>query len=145
MASRWGEVSRRWDYRKPEKTARGKVICGAECRTEVQNEVGTDDTDWHKSDTAGSQSVRNDMGLETKTAAPIAVGNGGAVRENIAPSAYPKATEEAIQSAAIWYSVHRNEIVGSVFPVLRARFSMGYLDCIEVTKRAHALRYGSAT
>ncbi|WP_275789764.1 hypothetical protein [Pararhizobium gei] len=85
--------------------------------------------------------------VQKKTAAPIAVGNGGSLsseQENFTPNSYPNTCADAINLAAHWLHEHRTEIKGPVIPALRDRFGLKNLDAIEATKRAHSLAYGGA-
>lgn len=56
-ALRWGRVSRRWDYATPENKASGLGAYGAAPCSFAQNDAGTPQREWHKSDTANSRNV----------------------------------------------------------------------------------------
>lgn len=49
---------------------------------------------------------------------------------------------DLLERAARWLVSHRDEIIGPVIPALKERFGLKNLQAIEVTKRAHALRFG---
>jgi len=58
ISPRWGGVSQGRLYENPEKTARYKAPCIVVPCSFAQNNAGTLQLDWHKSDTACSASVR---------------------------------------------------------------------------------------
>jgi hypothetical protein len=46
-----------------------------------------------------------------------------------------------VDAAALWLSVHREELTEPVSPAVRERFDLSILDAVDALQRAHLLRY----
>lgn len=79
-----------------------------------------------------------------KTAAPMAVGNGSTFiqeKASYGEGAYQSSVDDAINSAALWLSLHRSECPDPIIPFVRERFSLTILQAIDALKLAHEIKW----
>jgi hypothetical protein len=55
--------------------------------------------------------------------------------------AIPNAISPAVGIAAMWCSVHRDEITGSAVAFVRRTFGLSVLEAVKALQAAHALKY----
>lgn len=82
---------------------------------------------------------------QKKTAAPMAVGNGGTSSQEKASSeesSYQTPADDAIKTAALWLAAHREECKTAIIPFVRKRFSLTILEAIEALQLGHKLQQG---
>jgi O-glycosyl hydrolase len=75
MTLRWGRVSHAAGYAQPTKTAISEKTCSAAKCIFVQNDAGTEVSDWHKSDTTETRFVPG-TNLTKENAANLAGSSG---------------------------------------------------------------------
>jgi hypothetical protein len=106
----------------------------------VQNEAGTCQRKWHKTDTRGSPSVRAEASAEKQTAAqagPLNGGNGfekhtGAFNENRYHNRAAAATR-----AGLWLAENRDNCPRPIVPVLKARFGLTAAEAVQAIRLAN--------
>lgn len=82
---------------------------------------------------------------QKKTAAPMAVGNGGNNKIEKASSkdcSYQSPANDAIETAANWYKDNRAEHQRTVIVSLRKRFDLTPLQAIQAIKRSYEIEQG---
>ncbi len=103
----------------------------------MQNEAGTCQKKWHKTDTSGSLSVLPEP--ETKTAAPAGPRNGGIAYERASSTFEGNGYHEgacATTRAAIWYARNRATCARPVIPVLKSMFGLSALEAVQAIRTA---------
>lgn len=103
----------------------------------MQNEAGTRNKKWHKTDTSGSLSVPPEP--ETKTAAPAGPRNGGTAFERATSTFEENGYHEgacATTRAATWYACNRATCARPVIPVLKRMFGLSALEAVQAIRTA---------
>jgi hypothetical protein len=133
-------VARCGHYPKPRKTARDKRSCYAGSCGIVQNEAGTCQQKWHKTDTSGSPSVHVTAGLEKQIAAPTGIGSGDNTIEKhgsaFEGNSYHN-TKDAATRAGLWYAENRETCPRPVVPALRSIFGLSALEAVKAIREAN--------
>ncbi|MER2536851.1 MAG: hypothetical protein ABTQ31_16995 [Rhizobiaceae bacterium] len=109
----------------------------------MQNEAGTCQQKWHKTDTSGSPSVLAISDPEKRTAAPTGIGNGGNRSEKhsgaFCENAYHNG-DSAATRAGLWYAENRDACPRPVVPFLRAEFGLSAIQAVEAIRLANGVR-----
>lgn len=106
----------------------------------MQNEAGTCQQKWHKTDTSGSPSVRAVADPEKQIAAPTGIGSGdnGAEKHDSAfeGNSYHNAELPATR-AARWYAEKSETCPRPVVPALRSMFGLSALQAVQAIREAN--------
>ncbi|MCB1463142.1 MAG: hypothetical protein KDJ90_12115, partial [Nitratireductor sp.] len=129
-------VSHWRDYSKPRNSASIKDSCRAECRRSVQNGAGTRSEKWHKTDTRDSSFVPVDA--QKETAAPTAIGNGGAIEYRVSNTDenFYHGQTDAATLAARWYAENRETCPRPIVPTLRTMFGLSSAEAVWAVMEA---------
>lgn len=116
-------------------------VCDAGSCSIVQNEAGTRDAEWHKSDTGGSPSVPADPSAQNETAVPAGPRNGdGSIVEKSADAASGYHTgADAATRAGLWYAENRAVVTRPIIPALRSRFGLSALEAVQAIRIANGV------
>ena len=109
----------------------------------MQNEAGTCQEKWHKTDTRRSQYVHATTGPEKKTAAPAGPRNGGNTTKKHSSSfeanSYHNPTDAAI-CAGQWYAQNRAACTHSIVSTLRRMFGVSALEAVQAIRYANGVQ-----
>jgi hypothetical protein len=109
----------------------------------MQNEAGTCQQKWHKTDTGGSPSVHATAGPEKQIAAPTGIGSGdnkiGEHSEASHENSYHDGASAAMR-AGLWYAENRQNCPHPIIPVLRRMFSLSALEAVQALRIANVVR-----
>lgn len=108
----------------------------------MQNEAGTRQQKWHKTDTSSSPSVRTIAGSEKRTAAPTGIGSGGNKSGKHSGTFdgnfYHESGPAAIR-AGRWYAENRYTCPRPVVPALRRMFGLSALEAVQAIRVANGV------
>ncbi|MCG7504072.1 hypothetical protein [Mesorhizobium retamae] len=108
----------------------------------MQNEAGTCQPKWHKTDTSGSPSVHATAGPEKQIAAPTGIGSGDKTIEKH-DSAFEGNSYHSVLNAAtragLWYAENRDTCPRPVVPTLRRMFGLSALEAVQAIRVANGV------